>query len=77
MAALLIICEQGEGFKDGQGAEETTADPDQNSGEDLHARSTMNPKKATFSNSYVCKRSSKITMRIKNSFRVGCNQKSL
>lgn len=42
MAALLTNCEQGEGHKDDQGAEETTADPDQNSGEDLHACMGLN-----------------------------------
>ena len=48
MAALLTICEQGEGYKDDQGAEETTADPDQNDCEGPAGTLNYDPEESHF-----------------------------
>lgn len=48
MAALLTICEQGEGYKDDQGAEETTADPDQNDCEGSAGTLNYDPEESHF-----------------------------
>jgi len=48
MMALLTICEQGEGYKDDTGAEETTADPDQSGGEGPSDTRNYEPEESHF-----------------------------